>query len=125
MKGYIDLFALPLPKKKLARYRKISTAMGKIMLSHGATEYREFRGDDLKPQKSMGPGFLSAVKVKPGEVLVSAVIGYPSKSVRERAKRMMMKDPRTKKVFAMMDPSDIDMRRVLVGGFATFVNPNE
>ena len=48
MKGYIDLYVLPLPKKNLSAYRRIAQKFGKIIEDHGALEYREWVGDDLK-----------------------------------------------------------------------------
>ena len=48
MARYVDGFVLPLPKKNLDSYRRIARAAGKIWKEHGAVEYRECVGDDLK-----------------------------------------------------------------------------
>ena len=42
MAAVVDLYALPVPKKKLGAYRRISRAAGRIFRRHGVTDYREF-----------------------------------------------------------------------------------
>ena len=37
MKEYIDVFIVPVPKKKLAEYRKTSMGFGTLILQYGAT----------------------------------------------------------------------------------------
>jgi uncharacterized protein YbaA (DUF1428 family) len=46
--AYVDGFVLAVPKRKLAAYRRLSAAAGKVWRAHGALEYRECAGDDLK-----------------------------------------------------------------------------
>ena len=48
MPRYADGFLLAVPKRKLAAYRQISRKAGKIWKAHGALEYVETAGDDLK-----------------------------------------------------------------------------
>ncbi len=120
MKGYIDLFVLPVPKKNLRAYARISTAWGKIMRKHGALDYREFVGVDLKAK--MLPSFQKKIPVKPGEVLVSAVIGFRSKAHRAQVNKRAMKDPSAKRIFDEITKKTLnDNKRTLYGGFATFV----
>ena len=54
MPRYADGFLLAVPKRKLAAYRKISRKAGKIWKEHGALEYIECAGDDLKVKMGMG-----------------------------------------------------------------------
>jgi uncharacterized protein YbaA (DUF1428 family) len=49
--SYIDGMVIPVPKKNLAAYRKMSTKAGKIWIEHGALEYHECVADDVKPGK--------------------------------------------------------------------------
>ena len=120
MNGYIDLFALPVPKKNLRRYCKFSARFGKIMKEYGALEYREFVGDDLNV-KGLVP-FPSKIKIKTGEVLVSAVIGFRSKAHRNLVNKKVQKDPRTIRMGKeFMENPISDMKRMLCGGFATIV----
>jgi|SRR3989344_9223298 len=123
MEGYIDLFVLAVPKKRLKDYCRMSTKWGRIMREHGALEYREFVGDALAA-KNGTRSFLDSVKLKKGEVVVSAVIGYKSKAHRESVQKKSQKDPRSKKIMAdMMGDMYVDMKRMMVGGFRTVVKP--
>ena len=47
MAKYVDGYVLPVPKKKLAAYRRIARKAGKIWMEHGALEFMECVGDDL------------------------------------------------------------------------------
>jgi uncharacterized protein YbaA (DUF1428 family) len=45
---YVDGFILPVPTKKLKEYRRIARLAGTVWRDHGALEYLESVGDDLK-----------------------------------------------------------------------------
>ncbi|MGH7794891.1 MAG: DUF1428 domain-containing protein [Candidatus Binatia bacterium] len=117
MNGYVDLFLLPIPKKNLAAYRRIAQRFGEIIEDHGALDYREFLGDDLKTKQVAA--FPSKIKVKPGEVLISSVVGFRSKSHRNQVNKKAMNDPRMKALIA--GKPLFDMKRMLYGGFSTIV----
>src|SRR3954466_7614890 len=116
--SYIDGFVVPVPRSKLAEYRKMAKLGGKIWLEHGALEYHECVADDVKPGKSTS--FPQAVKLKPGEVVVFSWIVYSSRAARDRINARVMKDPR---LHAMMDPKDMpfDSKRMFWGGFRSLV----
>ena len=117
MAGYVDLYVLPIPKKLIPLYRRISSTMGKIMRSHGCLEYREFLGDDLHVKNMMSP--LTLVKVKKGEVLIFAVTGFRSKAHRNQVLKRTMSDARLKKM--CQNPMPFDHKRMVYGGFKTIV----
>ena len=48
MSRYVDGFVIPMKKSKLAAYRKMAAKAGKIWKEHGALEYIECIGDDLR-----------------------------------------------------------------------------
>jgi uncharacterized protein YbaA (DUF1428 family) len=116
--AYVDGFLIPLPKKNQAAYKKMSRRMGKICIELGATEYHECIANDVKPGK--WTSFPQAVKLKPGELVMFSWVIYPSKAVRDRANKKLMKDPR---LADMMDPKAMpfDGKRMIYGGFRTFV----
>jgi uncharacterized protein YbaA (DUF1428 family) len=82
MARYVDGFVLPVPKKKLAEYRKIATLAGKVWKEHGALEYVECVADDVKPGKVTS--FPQSVKKKPNETVVFSYVVYKSRADRDR-----------------------------------------
>ncbi len=116
---YADGFVIPVPKKKLAAYRRMAQKAGKIWRQHGAIDYKECVGDDLKTK--WGVGFPRAAKVKPGETVIFSWIVYKSRADRDRINAKVMKDPRLAK---MMDPKSMpfDMKRIVYGGFKVLVD---
>lgn len=117
MKGYIDIYALPLLKRNLSIYRRMAKKMGAIFKEYGALEYREFVGEDLKSKWSAP--FTSKIKLKAGEVLIFAVVEFRSKAHRSRLNRQVMEDPRVQAMITEKPP--FDMKRMLYGGFETLV----
>jgi uncharacterized protein YbaA (DUF1428 family) len=91
MGKYVDGFVLPLPKKNVDLYRKFSEKAGKVWREHGALEYIECIGDDVKPGKVTS--FPQAVKLEPDETVVFAWIIYESREHRDRVNAAVMKDP--------------------------------
>ena len=119
MARYVDGFLLPVSKKKLDAYQRMSAKAGKVWRELGALEYRECAGDDLKFK--FGVPFRRAVKLKSGETAVFSWIVYKSKAHRDRVNKKVMKDPRIAK---MMDPKDMpfDVKRMAMGGFRVIVD---
>jgi uncharacterized protein YbaA (DUF1428 family) len=115
---YVDGFVLAVPKKKLDAYRKMSQKAGRVWKEHGALEYIECVGDDLKVK--FGMPFPRAVKAKPTETVVFSWITYKSRAHRDQVNRKVMKDPRLN---AMMNGEDMpfDAKRMAYGGFKTIV----
>ena len=116
---YVDGFVLPVPKKKLAAYRRMAQTAGKVWRDHGALEYIECVADDVKPGKHTS--FPQAVKLKPTETVVFAYIVYKSRAHRDRVNAEVMKDPR---LASMMDPKAMpfDGKRMFWGGFKVLVD---
>lgn len=116
---YVDGFLLALPKRKVEEYRRMSLKAGKIWKEHGALEYRECIGDDLKPEHT--GAFRRGLKLKPGETVVFSWIVYKSRAQRDRINAKVMKDPR---LASMMDPKNMpfDMKRMAFGGFGAIVD---
>jgi uncharacterized protein YbaA (DUF1428 family) len=118
MARYVDGFVVPVPKKKLADYRRLSQRAGKVWRDHGALEYIECVADDVKRGK--WTSFPRSVKLKPGETVVFSYIVYKSRQQRDRVNAKAMKDPR---LADMMDPKAVpfDGKRMFWGGFKTIV----
>jgi len=109
---------VPVPKKKLAVYRRMAQKAGKVWRDHGALEYIECIADDVKPSKHTS--FPQSVKLKPGETVVFAYIVYKSRADRDRINAKVMKDSR---LADMMDPKALpfDGKRMFWGGFKVMV----
>ena len=121
MAQYVDGFVLSVPKRKVAAYRALARKASKVWLEHGALEYRECIGDDMKVQ--MGVPFPRLAKVKAGETVVFAWIVYKSRADRDRVNAKVMKDER----ICNMDQKDMpfDCRRMSWGGFKTLVEAHK
>ncbi len=116
---YVDGFVLPMPKKNLKVYRNIARKAGKIWREHGALEYVEAVGDDLKVK--FGVPFTRPIKLKPGETVLFSFIVYKSRADRDRVNAKVMKDPRLAKMMGNA-AMPFDIKRMVYGGFKTLVD---
>lgn len=123
--NYVDGFVIVIPKKKVAAYRKMAVFGKNIWMKHGALDYKECVGDDLRV-KDMGGGmmplsFTKMTKAKPTETVWFSFIVFKSKAHRNQVNAKVMKDP------AMNDPKwqkmemPFDMKRMAYGGFKVMV----
>ncbi len=119
MPRYVDGFVLVVPKKRLAEYREIAKKAGTVWREHGALEYMECVGDDLK--QPMGITFPKLTKAKAGEVVIFSWITYQSRAHRDAVNKKVTKDPR---LLAMMGPDAMpfDHKRMSHGGFTALVD---
>jgi uncharacterized protein YbaA (DUF1428 family) len=118
MAHYVDGFVLPLPKRNLDAYRRMSRKAGKIWLEHGALEYRECVADDV--QKGEVTSFPRSVQLKRGETVVFSWIVFKSRAHRDRVNDKVLNDPR---LADMMDSKAMpfDGKRMIYGGFKVVV----
>jgi uncharacterized protein YbaA (DUF1428 family) len=115
--SYVDGFVLVVPKRKLAVYKKMATRAAMVWKDHGALDYRECVGDDLKVK--MGLPFPKLARTKAGETVVFSYIVYKSRAHRDRVNAKVMKD---KRLFdGMPKEMPFDMKRMAYGGFKTLV----
>ncbi len=117
--AYVDGFLLPLPKKNLKRYRSMARAASKVWRRHGALEFRECVGDDLK--NTMGMPFSRTVRLKPGETVVFSWIVFKSRTHRNRVNAKVMKDPQMARMMEK-GPMPFDVKRMAYGGFKILVD---
>ena len=114
---YVDGFVIAVPKRKLPVYKRMATQAGKIWRKHGALEYWECAGDDLKTKT--GIPFPRTVRTKPGETVVFSWIVYKSRAHRDGVNKRVMKDPRMKTMMERTMP--FDLKRMAYGGFKSLV----
>lgn len=115
---YADGFLLVVPKKNLRKYAAIAKKAGKVWREHGALEYRECVGDDLKTK--MGAPFPKVAKAKAADAVVFSWIVYKSRAHRDAVNKRVMQDARMQKM--MTQPMPFDMKRMSYGGFASIVD---
>jgi uncharacterized protein YbaA (DUF1428 family) len=116
---YVDGYVLPVPKKNLAAYRRMAQKAGKVWREHGALEFRECVGDDLKMKKIKS--FPSLVKPKLGETVMFSWIVFKSRAHRDAVNAKVMKDPRLAKMMDMKS-MPFDSKRMAYGGFSVMVD---
>ena len=118
MARYVDGFVVPVPKRKMAAYRKMARTAGRVWREYGALEYVESAADDVSVGKVTS--FPQSVKLKPSETVVFSYIVYKSRADRDRIMGKVMKDSR---LANMMNPKKLpfDGKRMFWGGFRTIV----
>jgi uncharacterized protein YbaA (DUF1428 family) len=119
MSQYIDGFVLSIPKNKLAAYKKLATKAGKIWREHGALDYRECIGDDMKAPGMVA--FPKMAKARPAEVVIFAYAVFQSRKHRDSANKKIMAD---KRLVEMCKETGLvfDCKRMAYGGFKTLVH---
>jgi uncharacterized protein YbaA (DUF1428 family) len=116
---YVDGFVMAVPKKNVPAYRRMAQGAGKIWREHGALEYRECVGDDLKVK--MGLPFPRLARLKRGETVFFSWIVYKSRAHRDSVNRKVMKDPRMAKMMSGK-AMPFDVKRMAYGGFRALVD---
>lgn len=118
MARYVDGFLIPIKKKNVAKYKKMAIMGRKMWMKHGALDYHETVGDDMRPPYGMP--FTKMCKLKPDETAVFAYIVFKSKAHRDSVNKKVHAE------FAKM-PQDkfvmpFDMKRFAYGGFKSLVS---
>ena len=124
MAKYIDGFVLVVPKGKEAEYQKMAEMGRDSWMKHGALQYFECRGDDLK-QQEMGDEKSRAYKEMTGagddENVWFSFIVFESKEHRDEVNKKVMEDMAE----AFKDQADFemptDMKKMAYGGFEVAV----
>jgi len=124
MAKYIDGFVLVVPKGKEAEYQKMAEMGRDSWMRHGALQYFECKGDDLK-QQEMGDEKSRAYKEMTGagddENVWFSFIVFESKAHRDEVNKKVMEEMSE----SFKDQSDFempaDMKRMAYGGFEAVV----
>lgn len=113
---YVDGYVLPVPKKNLKAYLRMARMGEKVWRKHGALDYKECVGDDLKTK--WGMPFTRMMKLKAGETVVFAFIVFKSRTHRDRVNAKVMQE-----MANACAPKDMpfDAKRMVYGGFKASV----
>lgn len=121
MAKYIDGFILVVPKDKVAEYEKMAKEGAESWMRHGALQYFECRGDDLKPQE-MGPeksrAFTEMAGATENDDVWFSFIVFESKEHRDEVNAKVMKEMEQSEG---PDYMPFDMKQMAYGGFAVAV----
>lgn len=126
MAKYIDGFVLVVPKDKEDEYRKMAEEGRDAWMKHGALEYFECKGDDLKAQE-MGEEksrtFTEIANANDDENVWFSFIVFNSKQHRDEVNKKVMDEmAETYKDQADMPmPMPVDMTKMAYGGFEVVV----
>ena len=122
MSKYVDGFVLVVPKDKEAEYEKMAKMGRDFWMKHGALEYFECRGDDLKQQEMGGMksrAFTEMTGAAADENVWLSFIVFNSKEHRDEVNEKVMEE------MNKMDPDEFempaDMTRMAYGGFTVAV----
>lgn len=119
MAKYVDGFLIPFKKRKLREYKKMAALGKKVWMEHGALDYYECVGVNLKT--AWGLSFAQVCKLKKDENVAFSFIVYKSKAHRDAVNRKVHKDPRMQSENFKSD-MPFDMKRFSVGEFKTIVH---
>jgi len=113
---YVDAFVLAVPRQSLEAYKATARTAGEVWQEFGALAYVECIGDDV-PYGEL-TSFPRAVQAKDNEIVVFSWIVYKSREQRDSINAKVMADSPTK---AIMSAPPFDGKRVIYGGFETFL----
>lgn len=124
MAKYIDGFVLVVPKGKEAAYEEMAKMGRDSWMKHGALQYFECRGDDLK-QQEMGDlktrAFAEMAGAAGDENVWFSFIVFNSKEHRDEVNKKVMEEMNE----SFKDQGDFempsDMTKMAYGGFAVAV----
>jgi len=122
MAKYIDGFVLVVPKGKEAEYQKMAEMGRDSWMKHGALQYFEARGDDLKQQEmsdEKSRAFPEMAGASAEENVWFSFIVFESKEHRDEVNKKVMEEMNE------MDMGDFemptDMTKMAYGGFEVAV----
>ena len=118
MAHYVDGFVFPVPSDRLSEYKRLAEAAAEIWKEHGALDYCEYVGDDLKLEGTRSfPGLLAASE---DEAIVFGWVMFDSREARDLANEKVAADPRMADLIESSD-SGFDAKRMAYGGFQSLV----
>ncbi|OGH02920.1 MAG: hypothetical protein A2798_00630 [Candidatus Levybacteria bacterium RIFCSPHIGHO2_01_FULL_37_17] len=120
MAKYVDGFVLVVPKDKTEEYKKMAEEGHEVWMRHGALEYFECRGEDLKPQE-MGDEKARAFPEMAGatedEDVWFSFIVFRDKAHRDEVNKKVMDEMNEKYKDAKDMSMPFDMKKMAYGGF--------
>lgn len=124
MAKYVDGFVLVVPKGKEAEYQKMAEMGRDSWMKHGALQYFECRGDDLK-QQEMGDqksrAFAEMAGAGNDDNVWFSFIVFNSKEHRDEVNKKVMKEMGEEYAEQTDFEMPNDMQKMAYGGFEVVV----
>jgi uncharacterized protein YbaA (DUF1428 family) len=113
---YVETMLIPVKTAALDRYRDLATRSADIWRRHGALSVVEAEADDTPWGEATS--YPRAVQLEADETLVVVIVTFPDKAARLQALAALEADP---DFMALMDFTIISGKRMIWGGFSSFV----
>ena|SRR3989339_2051964 len=118
---YVDGFVLLIPKKNIAKYKKMAREAEEVWKRFGALDYKECMGEELSKKASDGMpsplSFTTLTGAKAGDTVWFSFITYKNKTHRNQVNKKVMQFFSEK--YANTDMAmPFDMSKMAVGGFS-------
>ena len=124
MAKYVDGFVLVVPKDKEDDYKTMAEEGRDAWMKHGALQYFECRGDDLK-QQEMGDeksrAFAEMAGTGDGENVWFSFIVFRSKEHRDEVNKKVMDEMNEQAEEQSGSSAPVDMKKMAYGGFEVAV----
>jgi len=124
MSKYVDGFVLVVPKGKSEEYKKMAEEGRNSWMKHGALQYFECKGDDLK-QQEMGPdksrSFSEMTGAQGGDDVWFSFIAFESKEHRDEVNKKVMEEMGEAYSEQSDFTSPFEMSKMAYGGFEVVV----
>ena len=118
MANYIDGFVFPISRDRLDAYQRLVEAAAEIWKEHGALDYREYVGDDLKRDGTSS--FTDLTAAIEGEVIVFGWVEFESRAARDLANEKVAADPRMADLIKSSN-TGFDATRMAYAGFESLL----
>ena len=114
MAKYIDGFVLPIPRDHLNEYKHLVETIAEIWKEHGAIDYKEFIGDDMKLAGTLS--FTDLLDAEEDDAIIFGWVVFDSREARDLANEKVAADPRIAKLVESSN-SGFNAKRMAYGGF--------
>ena len=119
MANYIDGFSFPIARDRVNEYKQLAKTVADIWIEHGALDYYEYAGDDMKLEGTSS--FTDLLVASENETIIFGWVAFESREARDLANEKVAADPRMVELFASSD-SGFDASRMAYGGFQSLVS---
>ncbi len=124
MSKYIDGFVLVVPSDKTEEYKKMAEGGRDLWIKHGALEYYECMGDDLKQQETeemKSRSFVEMAGASAGETVWFSFIIFESKAHRDEVNTKVMAEMHEQMAGHEDMQVPFEMHKMAYGGFQAMV----